>query len=71
MGGSGKKLGECWISRRVPLILGIFLCIFRFLQQERIHLGAFERGNPPIYAYGEDPLVAKRSNSLGHSDPNL
>src|SRR6218665_3530577 len=52
-----KKLEGFRILRDFPLILGIFLCIFRLLQQGRIHFGGVEPGDTHQYADGNVPLL--------------
>lgn len=49
----------------------LFLCIFRFLQQERIHLGLF-KPEPSKYAHADGKLLEKlcyaRPLGLGEFD---
>jgi len=46
---SHKKSGGLGFQE-LTLSLGIFICIFRYLQQEWIHFRGFESRNPPKYA---------------------
>jgi len=49
--------GEVCISG-FPLIVGLFLYVFRPLQQEWIHFGEFEPGKPPP-EYAHVPLIRR------------
>jgi len=43
---TGQKFGVFGFQG-FPLILGIFLCLFRHYKQDRIHIGGFEPGKSP------------------------
>ena len=50
--GVADSLWGVWISVFFTLIVGIFVCVFRLLQHEHIHLGGLNLENPPKYAHG-------------------
>src|SRR6218665_1797529 len=51
--GSSEKTfrGRGFRFLEIPLIFGVFVCIFRILHQERVRLGGFEIGKLPLNAF--------------------